>query len=84
MPAITFYILASPQTQEGVARLVNGLETARNLKQRGADVRIVFEGAGTQWIPEITSPQSKFYPLYRDLQDNVEGVCAFCLRCSPL
>ena len=78
MPAITLYILASPQTQEGMARFVNGFETARDLKRRGADVRIVFDGAGTQWIPEISRPESKFYPLFQELQENIEGVCAFC------
>lgn len=78
MPAITLYILASPQTQEGMARLVNGLETARDLKRRGADVRIVFDGAGTQWIPELTNPESKFHPLFQELRENIEGVCAFC------
>ncbi len=78
MQPITLYILSSPETQEGLGRLVNGLEIARDLVQQGASVEVVFDGAGTKWIPELTHPESKLHPLFEALRPQIAGVCAFC------
>lgn len=78
MLKVAIVILADTETHEGLGRVVNALEAAKEFKEAGDDVRIVFDGAGTKWIPALASPDHKIHGLYRAVGDKVAGVCAFC------
>ncbi|MBI2575476.1 DsrE family protein [Candidatus Woesearchaeota archaeon] len=71
-------ILAGKETHEGMGRLANALVMAKELHEAGHTVKIVFDGAGTEWVPEITKEGSHFYKIYNELQDLVVGACDFC------
>lgn len=43
-------VLAGTETHADLGRLANTLEFAKELKQAGDDVAIIFDGAGTRWI----------------------------------
>lgn len=42
------------------------------------DVRIVFDGAGTAWVPELAKKEHKAHGLYAAVGDRIAGVCAYC------
>jgi hypothetical protein len=48
------------------------------LKEGRDDLRIVFDGAGTAWVPELAKEDHKAHGLYAAVADRIAGVCAFC------
>ncbi len=71
-------ILAGTEGHENLGRLVNGLETAKEFAQNDADdLELIFDGAGTQWIPELEDEDSDHRELYRAVKDDT-SVCDYC------
>ena len=71
-------ILAGNESHADAGRLVNGLQTAREFAETpGDEVELVFDGAGTQWVPELEDSESDYHDLYRAIQDDAV-VCDYC------
>lgn len=71
-------ILAGTDSHADVGRLVNGLETAKEFAEAdGDEVDLIFDGAGTEWIPELEDEDSDYHDLYQAVQDDT-AVCNFC------
>lgn len=71
-------ILAGTESHADTGRLVNGLETAKEfVETEGDDVKLIFDGAGTQWIPELEDEDNDYRELYRAVQNDT-SVCDFC------
>jgi hypothetical protein len=71
-------ILAGTDGHANVGRLVNGLETAREFATTdGDDVQLIFDGAGTEWIPELEDEDSDYHELYQSVREQ-SAVCDFC------
>jgi hypothetical protein len=45
------------------------LEAAKELKEGNDDVRVVFDGAGTAWVPELAKKERKAHGLYAAVGD---------------
>jgi hypothetical protein len=78
MAKVAIVVLAGTETHEGLGRVVNALEAAKELKDGNDEVRIVFDGAGTAWIPELARKEHEAHGLYAAVGDRIAGVCAFC------
>ncbi|WP_461210537.1 DsrE family protein [Desulfocurvus sp. DL9XJH121] len=61
---------------------VHVMLNALDMKQRGYDVRLVFEGQSVKLIPELADPGSPFNGLYEKLKESgvVDGACKACSR----
>jgi len=71
-------VLAGTDGHENVGRLVNGLETAKEFADTdGDDVELIFDGAGTQWIPELEDEGSDYHELYQAVRDDA-AACDYC------
>ncbi len=71
-------ILAGNDSHADQGRLVNDLETAREFADTdGDEVELIFDGAGTEWIPVLEDESSDLHALYRELRDET-AVCDFC------
>jgi hypothetical protein len=71
-------ILAGSESHGDTGRLVNGLETAKEFAEtEGDEVQLIFDGAGTQWIPELEDPESDYHELYQAVRDDA-AACEFC------
>jgi hypothetical protein len=71
-------ILAGTESHADTGRLVNGLETAKEFAEtEGDEVELIFDGAGTQWIPELEDEDSDYHDLYAAVRDDT-SVCDFC------
>ncbi len=73
-------ILSDPKngSEEALGRVFNGLATAYDFKQAGDEVSILFQGAGTRWIGELTQPQHPAHELFEAVKDQVAGVSCGC------
>lgn len=78
MKKVLLIIYAGKETHEGMGRVVNALVMAKELKEKGHEVKIIFDGAGTEWVPELEKEDNKMNPIYKDLKENVVGICDFC------
>ena len=78
MKKIAIIVLADTETFEGLGRVVNGLEAARELTQAGHSVEVIFDGAGTRWVGKLSSPEHRAHALYTAVRDRVTGACSFC------
>lgn len=77
MPKAAVVLFADTDSPEGMGRMANALTTAREFKQSGDEVRVIFDGAGTKWAAEL-SGDHKYSKLLDAVRDEVEGACAYC------
>lgn len=80
MNKIAIVVLAEAGSHEALGRVVNALEFAKELKEHDDDVKIVFDGAGVTFIPELKSEEHDAHPLYAAVEDKIEGACKFCAK----
>lgn len=72
--------LSDPKTgsEEALGRLFNALAAAYDFKQKGDDVTLLFQGAGTRWAAQVTQEDHPAYALYKAVEDRVAGVSCGC------
>ena len=73
-------VLSDPKSgsDESLGRLFNALATTYDFKQRGDDVTLLFQGAGTRWAGEVVKDDHPAHQLYREVEDKVAGVSSGC------
>ncbi|MBG0808016.1 DsrE family protein [Methylosinus sp. H3A] len=76
--AIIIYSDPKPGSEEALGRLFNGLFLAYELKEKGKDVAVVFQGAGTRWPAQLVKADHAAHALYEAVKDVVAGVCGGC------
>ncbi len=73
---------AGRESHEGMARALHAFLYAKELKEHGHEVVLVFDGSGTEWAEELSNPesQSKLKPMYEQLKQVgiIEIICDFC------
>jgi hypothetical protein len=78
MAKAAIIILADTETHADHGRLANGLETAKEFAETpGDDVELIFDGAGTQWVPLLEDEDNKYHELYQTVRDDA-AVCDYC------
>lgn len=78
MSKIAIVVLADTETHGDMGRAVNALEVASEFKGAGDEVAIIFDGAGTKWVPKFDDPEHFRNELWLKVKDKVAGACAFC------
>ncbi|MUV59255.1 DsrE family protein [Halobacterium sp. CBA1126] len=71
-------ILAGTESHSDLGRLANGLEAAKEFADEPEDdLELIFDGAGTQWIPELEDPDHDYHDLYQSVKDDTSA-CDYC------
>ena len=79
MVDVAIIIMAGLETEADYARMYNGLDAAVSLSESVTDnVRLIFDGAGIRWIPQLEDPDHEFHSLYREVADI--AACEDCAR----
>lgn len=78
MTKAAILILAASETHGDLGRLTNALVTAKEFRDAGDDVEVIFDGAATTWVPDLAGGDHQLSPLFEELGDHVSGACAFC------
>ena len=72
-------VLSDPQNgEDALGRLFNALAVAFDYKQHGNDVTVLFQGAGTRWIAELSKADHPAHGLFNAVKDLVAGVSCGC------
>ncbi len=80
MNKVAIVVLSEAGGHEALGRVVNALEFAKELQDHKDDVKIVFDGAGTTWIPKLEDEAHDAHPLYSAVKGSIHGVCKFCSK----
>lgn len=73
---VAIFVFADTESKEGLGRVVNALETAKEFKND--DVRLYFDGTGTKWPAELAKEDHIAHELYQSVTGKVAGACSFC------
>jgi hypothetical protein len=73
-------IMSDPKSgsEEALGRVFNGLAVASECKEKGDDVAVVFNGAGTRWPEELMKLSHPAHKLYEDVRDVISGASCAC------
>ena len=73
-------ILSDPKSgsEEALGRVFNALAAAYDFKQKGDEVTVLFQGAGTRWVGHLSKPDHPAHDLYEAVSDTVAGVSCGC------
>jgi hypothetical protein len=78
MSKVGVLVLADGETPESLGRVVNALMVARELKDGGDEVTVVFDGAGTKGVSAFADPSHDYNELFEAVRDRVAGACDYC------
>ncbi|MBI4472110.1 MAG: DsrE family protein [Acidobacteria bacterium] len=78
MPKAAIVVLADTESHADLGRVVNALEAVKEFKDANDDVKLIFDGAGTKWIPELSKSSHLAHPLFAAVKDRISGACQFC------
>jgi len=76
---ILIVLLADKSGHGNMARALHALLYAKQIKAKGGEVELIFDGGGTEWAAEFPKNEH-FKKMYQELLDTgvVKGVCSFC------
>ncbi|HMO19486.1 MAG TPA: DsrE family protein [Candidatus Melainabacteria bacterium] len=76
--AVMVYADPKAGTEEALGRLFNALATTYEFKEKGDDVTLMFQGAGSRWIGELSNEKHPAFALFEAVRDKVAGVSCGC------
>lgn len=73
-------IMSDPKngSEEALGRVFNALALASECKQKGDEVAVVFNGAGTRWPSELSRLSHPANKLYNSVRDVIQGASCGC------
>lgn len=75
---VAIVILADTETSADRAKVANALTTAYEFKEAEEEVTVVFTGAGTKWVAELSDPDHRLHRAFDLVKDEVAGACKAC------
>jgi hypothetical protein len=78
MAKVAIVVLADAQTHADMGRVANALTTTSECKEAGDDVTLIFDGAGTKWVRELSDPDHTLSKALEKVRDKVGGACSYC------
>lgn len=79
---ILIVLLADKWSHENVGRASHALLYAKQSLEARLEVKLIFDGGGTEWAAEMTKETNHFYKLYKELTEKgvAFSVCKFCAK----
>ena len=80
MSKTAIVIFSDPKagSEEALGRLFNALFLTYDLKDRGEEVALLFQGAGTRWASEVSKTEHPAHAMFSAVKDKIVGVCGGC------
>src|SRR5918995_1824834 len=78
MTKAAIVVLADTETHADLGRIANALTSAKEFKEAGDEITIVFDGAGTKWVAELSTPDHRLHKAFESVKDVVAGACSYC------
>jgi hypothetical protein len=71
-------LLPDTDTHEAMGRMANALTSAKEFIDAGDGAVVLFDGAGTKWVPELEAEDHRYHGIYAELHDHIAGACSYC------
>lgn len=80
MQKFLIVLQAGKETHEGLAWAYHALLYCKDFLEKGHGAKLVFDGAGTEWVAELMKPEHKLHPLFKEIQGKgaIDAICDFC------
>ena len=82
MSKVAIVMLSASDTPEGRGRMVHAMYSARECKEAGDDVKLIFDGIGVTWLEAFSRREDQFTQHYGatfdEVKDTIVGACNFC------
>lgn len=78
MSKAAIVVLADTESHGDLGRVVNALIATKEFKDAGEDVRLIFDGAGTQWPGVLSDPSHQAHKSFEAVREAITGACGFC------
>src|SRR5919202_6556055 len=78
MEKVAVVVLAGRETRADEARTANALAVVNEFKEGGDEVTLIFSGAGTRWIGELSGSDHPLSNAFGMVKDKVAGACSAC------
>jgi hypothetical protein len=75
---IAIVVMSDTETHADNARVANALTTAYEFKEADEEVTLIFTGAGTKWVAELSDPDHRLNRAFTMVKDKVAGACKSC------
>jgi hypothetical protein len=75
---VALMVMSDTETHADRARVANALTTAYEFKEAGEEVDLIFTGAGTKWVAELSDPDHRLHRAFKKVKDEVSGACKAC------
>lgn len=66
---IAIFVYADTDSPENTGRVGNALEAVKDLKEANHEVELIFDGAGTKWIPELSKSDHMLHNLFNSVSE---------------
>ena len=76
---VAIVIHSSVETRESAMKVFNALEAAREFKEGGDYIDVIFDGEGTRTAVIISQPDHPLNKAFKNVEDIITGVCRFCV-----
>jgi len=72
-------VLSDPKGgEESLGRVFNALAAAYDYRVKGDEVSVLFQGAGSRWVAELTKTDHPAHGLFDAVKDSLAGVSCGC------
>jgi hypothetical protein len=79
MKKTALVVLSDPAGgEEALGRVFNALAAAKDFSDRGEEVTVLFQGAGTRWAGVLADPDHPLHGLYTAVQSTISGASDAC------
>jgi hypothetical protein len=78
MANVALVVLADTETHADMGRVANALSSAKEFKEANHEVTLVFDGAGTRWVGELSNQDHPLSGAFDSVKDTVAGACSYC------
>ena len=78
MQKVAIIVLADTESLEALGRVANALMTVHEFKDAGDEVQLIFDGAGTKWVGQLSDPGHQYHDVFQRVRDRMSGVCTYC------
>jgi hypothetical protein len=76
---VAIIVLSDPNSgEDALGRVFNALAAAYDFQQQGDEISVLFQGAGTRWIAELSKSEHPVHELFDAVKETVAGVSRGC------
>lgn len=80
MAKVAIVVLADTETTGDLGRVANALTSAQEFNEAGDEATVIFDGAGTKWIPELSNTEHKYSGAFEAVRGQIGGACRYCAK----